>query len=122
MLPAVILVVSVVRLRTLIDKIGVGFIESRQKLIKIHTVIFIGVIATNVAVKLFDAISYESRLRGDHREQCKLDISSFSFGLLQDISNLTTIVLFTYMSILFSEPVSQQVQKLINNISSEDQN
>ena len=74
-LPAVILVISVLFLRKLINQIGVGVIQSRQNLISMHTWIFIGLIVTIIAVKLCNIRSYHYRKEGDYQEKCRFDIS-----------------------------------------------
>ena len=112
--PAILLIISVLTLRKLINRLGVGLFVSRERLMSIHTVIFIAYIVSICGVKISNMFSYEFRDSEEYTLQCKATVSLYVFSIIVDVMNMATIVLFAYLSIIFSKPASEKLQKVMN--------
>ena len=103
-LPVILLVVTIQLFRRQFTKIHLKKFFPRERLILVHTIIFVfyGIvfaISLSLEGAYFRAGYYS--LQG-----CRLNLSGNFFFWLSQVSNIAQTVLFIYMSIMFSKPLT----------------
>jgi uncharacterized protein (DUF486 family) len=104
LLPAIVLIISIVFFRYRFSGKRNQKIFARENIIVVHIAIFLFYVTTYAANNILNS-HYVSSPNGSMQE-CRLLISYLYFGLFYIASNIATIILFIHMSVVFSRPLN----------------
>ena len=104
LLPAIVLIVSIVLFRCKFNSKQSKKVFAREKIIVVHVIIFLFFLGT-YAPSLILYSNYQASPEGSMIE-CRLFVSHNYFGLFYITANISTLILFIYMSVAFSRPLN----------------
>ena len=100
LLPAILLVITILLFRCQVSRLRTRTFFSREKLMLVHTAIFLTYLlayVTNLTLQ-----TERSRVEVYTVLECRLLVSDYFFIWLYTASDVAILVLFTYMSVKFS--------------------
>ena len=104
-IPAILLIYSISRVKTLIKRLNSAAISVREWLMSLHTGVFAFYILISLAVSVLAHVAYAMQANHDkdHRvRECRFICAANSMAMVQVLTNSVTLILFTFMSSKFS--------------------
>ena len=104
LLPAILLIISILLFRFKFNSKVQQKVFAREKLVLVHLIIFVSFL---IAFGSYIVLSIYSR----HPPKgsvlyCRLFLSSWYFNMLKKSANIATLIFFVYMSAMFSRPLT----------------
>ena len=104
LLPAIVLIISILRFRCKLKSKHAHKIFAIEKLMIVHIAIFLSFVIIYAAYLALFFLQISTP--NGSGEECRLSISAKYFGLSVAAINILTLTLFIYMSLMFSKPLT----------------
>ena len=102
--PAIVLVISVLLFRCRFNGKQSKKVFAREKVIVVHVVLFLSFVITYASFHILS--SYYIKSPFGSMQECRLFVSSSYFQCFYITANVSTLILFIYMSVMFSRPLN----------------
>ena len=103
-LPAIVLIISVLYLRSRFNGKQSEKVFAREKIIIVHVTLLLSFIITYASFLFLD--SYYMKSTETSMRSCRLFVSFWYFMFAYKTINIATLILFIYMSVMFSRPLN----------------
>ena len=103
-LPAILLIISVLLFRLRFNGKQSQRVIANEKLIVVHVTLFVFYAITYVSYLILT--SYFINSAAGTMEQCRFLVTDFYFECFYTTVNIATLILYIYMSVMFSRPLN----------------
>ena len=103
-LPAIVLIISVLLFRCKLNGKQSKQVIANEKIIVVHVVLFLSYVITYASYLILD--SYSTSSSKETIYYCRVYLSSWYFDFLYITANFATLILYIYMSVMFSRSLN----------------